>query len=251
VVCRISDKNLVVAPAAAGAGFEASSRREEQLELNLQLRDTRRKVDESIAMQDWLWDFGGELLVIETNFHKGRHYALSPKEFIPVVAFLQKMHEKGCVHGDIRCANIVFDKCLIDFDLGGRLEDAPAYPSGYASNLYDGSRLGRGLEPITKWHDWYALLTVMFEVHGFHRPATKEDIHQRFVDLLNEVSLADSEIQNLANDLRTFLEEAESWTVTISAKFRRELEKWGVLAREQAPRTTSHPATGSPQEQIR
>jgi hypothetical protein len=91
----------------------------------------------------WLWQFGGELLVIETEFHVGRHYALSSRDFLPVVEFLQKMHEKDYAHGDIRCANIVFGKCLIDFDLGGRVEEAPTYPDGYEHDLVDGSRRGR------------------------------------------------------------------------------------------------------------
>jgi hypothetical protein len=265
VVCRISDKNLAVAPAAAGAGFEAS-RQEEQIELNLQLRDTRRKVDESIAMQDWLWDFGSELLVIETNFHEGRHYALSPKELIPVVTFLQKMHEKGCVHGDIRCANIVFDKCLIDFDLGGKLKDLPTYPVGYEPSLLDGSRLGVAGELITKWHDWYALLKVMFELHQFDPPPEGEAEIDRELDgrrsyfvrktgksippMAGGDSLGDeARIRNLAEELITFLRQAESWTMSLSEGFYAVVTKWGGFTEQPTPppRGTSHPDTGSPQ----
>jgi serine/threonine protein kinase len=265
VVCRISDTNLAVAPAAARAGFEASSRQEEQIELNLQLRDTRRKVDEAMAMRDWLWDFDGELLVLETNFHEGRHYARSPKEFIPVVAFLQKMHEKGYVHGDIRCANIVFDKCLIDFDLGGKLKDVPTYPDGYEPSLDDGSRLGVAGELITKWHDWYALLKVLFELHQLEPPEGEAEIDRKLVGrrryfvrktgksippMAGGDSLGDeAKIRNLAEDLITFLRQAESWTLSLSEGFYAVVTKWGGFTEQPTPppRGTSHPATGSPQ----
>jgi hypothetical protein len=131
VLCRVVDKHI--------AGKLPP--RDEWLAF--QLWDRRPRLYDPWKRHRWLWQFGGELLVIETDFHEGPHHALSPKEFIPVVAFLQKMHEKGYVHGDVRCANVVFGKCLIDFDLGGRVEDAPTYPDGYQSSLVDGSRLGR------------------------------------------------------------------------------------------------------------
>jgi hypothetical protein len=264
VVCRISDKNLAVAAAAtagaaAEAGIEASG--QDGPELSLRLRDCRPKVDDSIAKQDWLWEFGGELLVIETVFHEGPQYAPSPKEFIPVVAFLQKMHEKGYVHGDIRCANIVFGKCLIDFDLGGRLEDAPTYPAGYQSSLVDGSRLGTAGALITKWHDWHALLKVMFELHQLYPPADDGTVIDRDRDRdyfvrktgkpitpLAGDSLGDeAKVQNLADELITFLHQAESWTVLLTDEFHTAVTSWGGFA-EPTPRRDSDPATGSPQD---
>lgn len=245
VVCRIVDKRMAKRPP-----------RDDWFKF--ELRDARGRKYDLTEKRRWLWQFEGELLLIETDFHEGPQYALSSKDFIPVVSFLQNMHENGYVHGDIRCANIVFNKCLIDFDLGGRLQDSPTYPDGYVRTLDDGSRLGRERQPITKWHDWYAMLNVIFNVHKFRPPAAKEDSapdlsssHERFAALANEVSPNVSEFQDLADELMTFLKHAESWTVTFSGQFRLALEDWGVLTRQQAPRETSHPATGSPQEKKR
>jgi hypothetical protein len=248
VVCRVVDKNIAgkLPPRDEWLAFQLWDRR-------------RARLDDPWKTRWWLWQFGGELLVIQTYFHKGRHYALSPMDFGPVVQFLQTMHENGYVHGDVRCANIVFNKCLIDFDLGGRLDDAPTYPDGYKRTLDDGTRLGREREPITKWHDWYAMLNVMFEIHRFDPPAANEDCapglsgsHRRFASLASKVSPDGTEIQNLPDELIAFLKDAESWTVTLSGKFLLGLEDWGVVpARQAAPREASPPATGSPQEQKR
>jgi hypothetical protein len=223
--------------------------------LTFKLWDKRGRVFFPPTKWQWLWQFGGELLVMETVFHEGPQYALSPIEFIPVVQFLQTMHENGYVHGDIRCANIVFGRCLIDFDLGGRVEDAPRYPDGYESNLPDGARLGRARKHITKWHDWSALLTVIFVLHELAPPETMEEMvtdltrrRTRFATLARNVSLDDSEIQNLADELIKFLNDAESWVVPYSGPFRSVLDDWGVFEEEQAPRETSNPATGSPPE---
>jgi hypothetical protein len=211
VVCRIGDKNLGAAAAATAAadtasGVEATAagtavatapaaaeqpaapRADEdgaagpRRRLDLKLRDRRRKVYDEYLRVQWLWDFAGEVLVIATPFREGRHYATSPKDFVPVVRFLQRMHRLGCVHGDVRCANIVFggreeeasasasapaapSGLLIDLDMGGRLVDNPAYPDGYQGSLPDGSRLGIPGRLIKPKDDWYAMHEVIFRVH--------------------------------------------------------------------------------------
>jgi hypothetical protein len=111
--------------------------------------------------------------------------------------------------------------------------------------------LGRERKPITKWHDWYAMLNVIFDMHKFRPPPDRPSNHDRFVALASAVSPDASEIQNLPDELITFLKSAESWTLTFSGNFFLELEDWGALSRQQAPRETSNPATGSPQEKKR
>jgi hypothetical protein len=118
-----------------------------------------------------MWEFAGEILVIATPFREGRHYATTPKDFVPVVRFLQRVHQLGGVHGDVRCANIVFGAgLLIDLDMGGRIADNPTYPDGYRGPLPDGRRLGRAGELITPRHDWFAMLQVVFSLHRIEPP---------------------------------------------------------------------------------
>jgi hypothetical protein len=185
LVCRIGDKNLgAVANSTAGSGGAkatetatttppaAAARRDDGARrLDLKLRDRRRKVYDPWVRQEWMWELAGEMLVLATPFREGRHYATSPKDFVPIIRFLQRMHHLGCVHGDVRCANIVFGAgLLIDLDMGGRLSDHPRYPDGYQRSLPDGSRLGRHGELITPWHDWYAMLGLVFSLHRIRPP---------------------------------------------------------------------------------
>jgi hypothetical protein len=82
--------------------------------LELQHKEDRKKW----RLQDWLWNQGG-LTIISTPFHKGRHWAKSPAEFVPIVQHLEKLHADGFVHADIRAFNIVFngdEGRLIDFE---------------------------------------------------------------------------------------------------------------------------------------
>jgi hypothetical protein len=71
----------------------------------------------------WLWkkdrDTSSRLLVIATPFREGRHYATSPRDFVPVVEHLERLHAVGYVHGDIRCFNMAMGPKggLFDFDL--------------------------------------------------------------------------------------------------------------------------------------
>jgi hypothetical protein len=65
------------------------------------------------------------VLVISTPYYEGRHWALSPSEFKPLLAQLEALHRKGFVHGDIRCFNTAFgaESRLFDCDCGGRASD--------------------------------------------------------------------------------------------------------------------------------
>jgi hypothetical protein len=57
--------------------------------------------------------------------------------------------------------------CLIDVDFGGPIKNM-RYPEGYRKSLGDGYRVGEAGKEIEKWHDWFALWKLIFEVHNFH-----------------------------------------------------------------------------------
>ena len=124
------------------------------------------------ADQEWLWKFQGQLKIIATPYHKGKHYVTHPNQLLPIVDYLEEMHKNGYAHGDIRAYNVVLNYddgnnpkgWLIDFDFGGRVVhgESPKYPSGYRKNLDDGFRKGEPGQPITFDQDWYALGQIIF-----------------------------------------------------------------------------------------
>ena len=118
-----------------------------------------------------------QLLVISTPFRKGSHVAQRPRDFLPIIDHLEKLHKAGYVHGDIRAHNTVFSEggtgFLIDFDNSGKAGEA-VYPKGYNPLLLDGYRVGREGEKIKVWEDWYALGRLFFDVHEIEPPS--EDV---------------------------------------------------------------------------
>lgn len=132
-------------------------------------------VVEDKERRNHLFRFKGKLEIIATPFYEGQHYARCPADFIPVVEHLQAIHRNGCVHGDVRCFNIVFGKCLIDYDLGGRTlgDDPPTFPEGYNFSLTsnDGVRNGEEGRYITVKHDTFAITSVIFICHDFEPPS--------------------------------------------------------------------------------
>jgi hypothetical protein len=234
----------------------------------------------------WLWmkdraDGSSRLLVIATRYREGRHYATSPRDFVPVVEHLERLHAAGYVHGDIRCFNMALgprEGGLFDFDLGGKLAngdgekntDVLRYPHGYNHALSDGARLGRANMPITKYHDVYALTKAIFACHVFRpsrnqegpaelagRNLTNEDLRvekESSAKALSETELRarkdvlsdfdePMKISTHLAELKKFLEDvaAAGWTVSPSQALLPELEKHGLFA---APGdgSTSRPA---------
>jgi hypothetical protein len=58
----------------------------------------------------WLWSFKGQIKIISTQYLEGGlHYALRPRDFIPLVNELAEMHKNGYVHGDIRAFNMLLN----------------------------------------------------------------------------------------------------------------------------------------------
>ena len=170
------------------------------------------KGDEKIlSNMEWLWKFQGQLKVISTPYHEGKHYATKPKHFLPIIDHLEQIHASGFVHGDIRAYNMVLnykdddddtndpnhkpEGYLIDFDFGGREAESPTYPSGYVHKLDDAFRLGRPGDIITTAHDWYALGDVIMNRHELRftrkMPTVREeldDLRNSFIDTKGDFS---------------------------------------------------------------
>jgi serine/threonine protein kinase len=214
----------------------------------------------------WLWAFRGKLLIISTPFYRGRHWALTPEEFLPVVEQLKTLHRYDYVHGDIRCCNIIFQDNkqgrLIDFDFGGKNHgDNTKYPKGYQGTLFDGTRPGQGGSLVTKWDDWLSLRYVIFVFHDFVPPehassVTFKQFKQR--DLLKRLfaekeAPTAEEIQELVDFLKDI--GGKGWTVEPESGFRKRLERYGYYINssgdmENDRRKGSEAATGSPPKQL-
>ena len=116
------------------------------------------------------------VLVISIPFRKGSHVAKRPTDFLPIIEQLEKLQDAGYVYGDVRAANTAFPDeeggqgYLIDFDFSGKAGQVE-YPTGYVRGLDDGDRIGREKEKIEKWHDWYALGRLIFDIHYLDPPA--------------------------------------------------------------------------------
>jgi hypothetical protein len=132
-------------------------------------------VDKWNTLEEALWKQMGKrsLKIISTPYRHGKHYTNTPKAFVPIIRQLQRLHATSYVHGDIRAFNVVFGKnpddgWLIDFDYGGRLNEAH-YPKGYNRSLDDGSRIGVSGKEIKAMDDWFALGSLIFRVHMIDR----------------------------------------------------------------------------------
>ncbi|KAG7358086.1 RIO1 family protein [Nitzschia inconspicua] len=186
-----------------------------------------------------------DLLIIAVPYRNGRHYAVSPADFLPIIDQLQVLHEAGFVHGDIRAYNIVFKDdekgWLIDFDFGGK-SDVQTYPKGYKQSLNDGIRIGEDGKAITKYHDWYALGTLMFTIHSIPEDAQSSEnllmILQRWT-LLEADKCTDKNIEALKDFLEQFIGK------TITMKLRPPFEA-AVKENTTEAQITKKGATGSP-----
>jgi hypothetical protein len=166
-----------------------------------------------------LWQSGGELLVIAAPYREGTHCAKTPAEFEPIISELERLHEAGFVHGDIRGFNTVFTAVqgqgwLIDFDFGGK-EDKPTtvYPDGYKKSLEDGVRPGIEKQRIRKWHDWRSLGYLIFQSHLFVPPPAGADreleVNQMFAEKLwEQIDEANPPTPHMIAELKTSLSKA-------------------------------------------
>jgi hypothetical protein len=212
-----------------------------------------------INATDKFWsEKGGRLLIIATPYRPGGHVANSPKAFVPIIEALKELHELGYVHGDIRAFNTVFGNhehensgCLIDFDLGGRIEKV-VYPDGYRFELPDGLRNGKVGEKIHKMDDWFALGKLMFSIHlwNAHDGVGQDDEnidffqHQRWWENIRRDPYPEE-----INDLIAFVHrmQGKGWTVAPSLRFETVLGAHVSQERTAVVNKSSPRASGSPE----
>ena len=196
-----------------------------------------------------------QLLVISTPFRKGSHVAQRPRDFLPIIDHLEKLHKAGYVHGDIRAHNTVFSEggtgFLIDFDNSGKAGEV-VYPKGYNPLLPDGDRRGKGGEKIKVWQDWYALGRLFFDVHKIEPPSVDvpmgfgngNELKSLFTDCERYwLKVREDVDQDKVAELKALLKQLDEKNCTIkpSQNFKKCLVESGTPGLR-----TKHGATGSP-----
>jgi hypothetical protein len=202
---------------------------------------------------NWMWTrdlstYKQRLLVISTPFVRGRHFAESPAEFLPLVDQLQELHAAGLVHGDIRGFNTAFTEdgrsSFFDWDLGGKAEQV-TYPKGYRHQLDDGERFDRSGQAVRKLDDWYALTRLALARHHITSPPTAEGGLSYAKDVLLRFPYGETrdDVQKHVVKLKKFLRDAEakSWTVELAPNFYNKLINLNDAGK----------ATGSPPKRIK
>ena len=165
------------------------------------------------------------VLVISTPFRNGSHVAQRPKDFLPIIEHLEKLHEAGYFHGDIRACNTLFPEeegasgCLIDFDFSGKAGTV-CYPNGYIRGLPDGDRMGFENEKIEKWHDWYALGQLMFIIHQFVPPEGDLFTMEDYMCIEDWRRVEDCPSPQEIEVLKEFLSRLQEKGVTVKASVR-------------------------------
>ena len=134
---------------------------------------------------------GGQLLIIAVSFVPGHHYPKSMEEMLVLCRYLESLHQKGLVHGDIRLFNMVFgpEKIqLIDFDFAGE-NGIVEYPPNYEHKLSDGfgrrnvgKKFGRKITMTDDWNAMIATFIVPFQFRT-HDPATLVKLND-FIQIL-------------------------------------------------------------------
>ena len=136
----------------------------------------------------------GQVMVIAVPFRKGSHICKTIDQAIDMVKWLQNMHDKGYVHGDIRAFNLVFSRTRsvpIDFDFGGQ-EGEVRFPRGYQTLLDDGNRTGcEAGNLIARKHDCKALNHVLTSLHEFDYG---EDWKMQNPELFKECAVAQLDV---------------------------------------------------------
>lgn len=90
------------------------------------------------------------------------HNNLQLTDFQPIIKALQKLHNAGYVHSDVRLVNLLFPKDdeakLIDFDLADKV--STPYPAGYNNVLYRHPDATEG-KPRHVDHDRYSVICII------------------------------------------------------------------------------------------
>jgi RIO1 family len=194
---------------------------------------------------NWLRQRKGQVMVLSSPRLPGHHYASSVQQMLHAVKELDRMHTAGYVHGDIRAYNMIFNDDgvrLIDFDFSGKIgHNSTRYPQGYVQKLKDGSRVGNAGDPIVAWHDWRALIMVLFDRHD----VTPHDENRNYEEIVGLFAKRKSFLQSFAKgrdpdaseieELKAFLRRIIDWDVSLHPEFEADLEKSGLAIKGVAP----------------
>jgi RIO1 family len=195
----------------------------------------------------WLWGFRGQLMIISSPQLCGVHYATSVRQLADLVHQLERLHNAGYVHGDIRAFNVIFEEekaHLIDFDFGGKEGDgSTTYPEGYQHCLLDGRRLGREGEPITAQNDWNDLVSIISFLHKIIPPAFGSQPNASIGYLELEARYTEYEIsehlrtfyfdtgsQTKIQELKDLLLKVTNWKVELFFRLKKDLIERGLYA---------------------
>ena len=123
----------------------------------------------------------------------------SLEDFMPIARTLDKLHNEGYVHSDVRLVNMVFpddgESKLIDFELAKSV--GMPYPTGYSNALPERHAEAEGNMPRKVIHDKYSFIHIVLS-KVFLTPRQKEFLEKyqsgreqscNLVDLLNNVSI--------------------------------------------------------------
>ena len=118
-----------------------------------------------VVVQEQFMTTDRRLSYIEYDFYDGGHQPVALRQFRNILCMLHKLHINGYVHGDVRPANLVFDRhghdgYLIDYDLVGK-DQQDCYPLGYFYSEEIRHRAARATEKMHQSHDRHSLALIM------------------------------------------------------------------------------------------
>ncbi|XP_065906387.1 uncharacterized protein [Dysidea avara] len=128
------------------------------------------------------------------NYLEGNHHPKSVHQFIPILCTLQKIHDLGMVHGDIRSCNLVFgenNSWIIDFDMASP-EETPYCGYYNREGIYERHNGATKGGAMYKFHDRYSLAMLM----------QKCDDHSSYLQVIKSVKNGQTPLDELAQKLK-------------------------------------------------
>ena len=92
-------------------------------------------------------------MYLKYKYIKGGHYPMDPSQYLSILTTVNKLHDSGLVHSDIKRNNIIFGTESSDFDMCS--EDGTLYPVSY--NHMDIFERHQEARPNLQKHDRFML----------------------------------------------------------------------------------------------
>jgi len=141
-------------------------------------------------------DYSCRFTLVKYKCLKGNHQPKSVEHFVPILLALQKIHDEGYVHGDIRLCNLIFNEdglnsWIIDFDMaskGGR------YSSNYncSGDIKERYSKDMGTKEMKPEHDRHSLGYLMRDL----------DKDQRFHKEIKDIMCTKQNLSDIADEIR-------------------------------------------------